>query len=199
MAPQPIDARAAIAAAKLLAKEKEVLGKVAPIDTALVMARATLLQSLFKDFGEEGTLLDHPHGQSFTLRSDVAEGAVHSNKTIRVPLPNGGSVSHTADIVVELDGDHTLYVDMLDSASKLSDAKAGAFDALQLKTAARKPFAALVFVRGIHANLAQETVEAVAHSYDYVFGVNEADVSLGAKFAAFRSELNRRIKSAVGK
>jgi hypothetical protein len=168
-------------------------------ETALVIARTTLLQSLFKDFGEAGTLLDHPHGQSFTLRGEVAEGAVHSNKALRVPLPNGGSVSHTADILVELDGGHTRYVDMLDAASKLNDAKAGAFDAQQLKTAAQKPFAALVFVRGLHANLAQETVEAVAHSYDYVFGVNETDVSLGAKFAAFRSELNRRIKAAVGK
>jgi hypothetical protein len=165
----------------------------APKDAPVALARRTLLEALFKALGQPGSLLDHPHGQSFTVRLDVGEGAVHTHRTLMVSLPKGGSVPHTADISVELEDGRAVYVDILDSNARLQDLKAHAFDAGLLKKQHKKPFAVLVLVRLPHPLHSQDLVEALAHEYDYVFGIDENNVVLETKFAACQSELLKRL------
>lgn len=169
-----------------------------PKEAPVAVARATLLEALYKEVGQPGSLLQHPHGQSFVLRPDVREGAVHTHRTLMVPLPKNGSVPHTADVAVELEDGAAVFVDVLDSNARLEDLKADAFDATLLKTKSRAPhFSVLVYVRLPHPVHSQDLVEAVAHSYDYVFGIDETNVSLAVKFAACTSEIVRRIRSGA--
>jgi len=165
----------------------------APKDAPVAVARRTLLDALLKAIGQPGSLLQHPHGQSFTLRLDLGDGAAHTHRTFMVSLPKGGSVPHTADLSIELEDGRSVYVDILDSNARLQDMKAHAFDAGLLKRQARKPTAILVFVRLPHPLHSQDLVEALAHDYDYVFGIDEANVVLENKFAACLSEVLKRL------
>lgn len=170
-------------------------GATAPKEAPTSLARSTLFDALMKDVGQPGSVLQHPHGQSFTVRADLGEGAVHTRRTLMVPLPKGGSVPHTADIALELESGDAVYVDILDSNARLQDLKAHAFDAMLLKQNARGGhFAVLVLVRLPHPLHSQDLVEAIAHGYDYVFGVDETNVALANKFAACKSEILKRIK-----
>jgi hypothetical protein len=157
------------------------------------VARATLLDALYKEIGEEGSLLDHPNGKSFTLKRDQFEGVLHSNHPLMVLMPNGGSVAHVADLVIDVEAGALVYVDVYDGQSTMKEVKAGAFDAFHLKARPRKHHAVCVFVRSPHSVLQQEQVEAVGHSYDYCFGVDDSNATLGLKFAACLAEIQRRI------
>jgi hypothetical protein len=138
---------------------------------------------------------EHPAlvARATLLDADRAEGSAHAPHGLRVPLPHGGSVPHQADLAVHLEDGRLVYVDILDTASRLQDFKAAAFDAQHLKAGPKKVFAALVLVRLDHATITQDLVESLAHSFDWVFGVDAANVSLGAKFAALRADLARKI------
>lgn len=163
--------------------------RLVQVGEAATAATQTVLNLLFKEFGRPGSLLDHPKGQSFALASDYGEGAVHSHHGIFVPLGQGRSVRHDANVVVELEGSRTLFVDILEGHDPMDRFKAHGFDALHLKNAKRSFHGCLVLVRTSTGGQLREVVEAVCHGYDYVFGVDEADVRLGIKFAALKSEI----------
>jgi hypothetical protein len=170
-----------------------VAAQAAAREHPALVARATLLDALYKDLGQAGSLVQTPQGEHFELDADRAEGSAHAPHGLRVPLPHGGSVPHQADLAVHLEDGRLVYVDILDTASRLQDFKAAAFDAQHLKAGPKKVFAALVLVRLDHATITQDLVESLAHSFDWVFGVDAANVSLGAKFAALRADLARKI------
>lgn len=161
------------------------------------VARSTLMEALFHDVGRAGSLLEHPKGNSFTLQPGLPEGAVHSNRTVQVPMPNGASVPHTVDIAVELEPGPVVHVDILDGQSTLAELKAAAFDVQHFKKRHGGLHCILVHVRSPHALLSREALDAVAHPYDYAFGVDEADVHLGSKFAACRAEVLKRIRGGA--
>lgn len=164
-------------------------------DSIVAAARTTLLETLFKEVGENGSLLDHPLGQTFNIRSDAGEGAVHTNKNLMVPLGEGRSVSHPADLLIELEHGGTLFVDIVDAHGRLDDLKAKGFDAIHLKSALKKPFGILIFVRAKTGGVLQEQAEAIAHGYAYVFGIDEENVVLPPKFAACKSEILKWLSS----
>ena len=167
---------------------------VVPRSELAATATTALLLSLFKEAGVEGTLLDHPTGQSFTLSKKFGDGAVHSNHAIFVPLTDGRSVRHEANLVAELEDGRILFVDVLDGHESLERAKALGFDALHLRNGPKKVFGCLVFVRPTLGALQQGQVEAIGHGYHYVFGIDEHDVPLGIKFAACQSEILKWIR-----
>lgn len=155
-----------------------------------------LLHGLYKEVGVPGSLLDHPTGHSFTLQSRYGEGAVHTHHGFLVPLGDGYSVRHEANLVAELEDGRTIYVDILGSHESVERAKALGFDALRLKNSGRRKFhGALVYVRFRHAGMPQEQVEAIAEGYDYVFGISTDDTRLFLKYAALKSELVKWLRS----
>lgn len=161
-------------------------------------ATRTLFDALLKEIGAPGSLLDHPQGRSFALAPDHGDGAVHSNYGLQVPLESGHTARHVANLVVELEGGRILYVDILDTRESLERAKALGFDALHFKNSTKKYHGCLVLVRGKLGGAPQGQLEAIGHGYQYVFGIDEENVSLGIKFAACSSELLKWIRRNAG-
>jgi hypothetical protein len=165
---------------------------------ALPLARAVLAEGLYKDIGQKGSKMDHPTGMTFHLNAKWADGVVHTQHNVVVPLQAGHVAGHVADIVVELDNRAQLVVDFVASSITPVEMKALAFDALQLHQAERC-FTVLVFVRTPGAGMPQEQAEALGHGYDVAFGIDEADVHSELKFASLRNRIQTWLAAASGK
>lgn len=160
-------------------------------------ARATIAQALYHEVGRPGSLLAHPTGVAFSVRPGLGTGEARSHHRIHVPLPGGNGTSHLADIAIELDNGAMLVLDVLTAQSSLSEVKAKAFDALQLRGLSQC-YAVLVFVHG-KGGLERDQVEAVAHGYDHFFGVGSDGVADSARYTALKARVAQWIKAASGK
>ena len=160
-------------------------------------ARRTIANALFKDVGRSGSTLQHPSGLSFTLDPKVAHGEVRSPDGITVPLPEGHTTRHQADLHLELDNGARLVLDVLPSYANLETFKAHSFDALQLRRLDRC-FSTLVFLRCPGTGLTQEQIEGLAHGYDYIFGIDEEHIHSEMKYNALRSRLGAWLRAAAG-
>jgi hypothetical protein len=138
-------------------------------------ARATIAQALYHEVGKPGSLIAHPTGVAFSVRPGLGTGEARSHHRIHVPLPGGNGTNHLADLAIELDNGALLVLDVLTAQSSLSEVKAKAFDALQLRGLSQC-YAVLVFVHG-KGGLERDHVEAVAHGYDHFFGVESDHVA----------------------
>lgn len=161
-------------------------------------ARAAIAQTLYHEVGRPQSLLTLPNGSvSYEVRPGLGAGHARSHHRIHVPLPGGNGTSHLADLAVELDNGATLVLDVLSAQSPLSEVKAKAFDALQLR-GNPNCYAVLVFVQG-KGSLEREHVEAVAHGYDHFFGVDADHVSDPTRYTALKARVAQWIKAASGK
>jgi hypothetical protein len=165
---------------------------------ALPLARAVLAEALYKDVGQKGSKMDHPTGMTFHVHPKWADGVVHTQKNVVVPLQAGHTASHQADLVVELDNRAQLVLDLVASSVSATEMKALAFDALQLHKLERC-FTVLVYVRTPGAGLPQAQAEALGHGYDLVFGIDEADVHSELKFSGLRNRVQTWLAAAAGK
>lgn len=165
---------------------------------ALPLARAVLTEGLYKDVGEKGSKMQHPTGITFHLNPKWADGVVHTQHNVTVPLQNGHAASHLADLVVALDNRAVLVLDLVASSVTPVEMKALAFDALQLHQMDRC-FTVLVYVRTPGSGMPQQQAEALGHGYDVVFGIDEADVHSELKFASLRNRIQTWIAAASGK
>lgn len=165
---------------------------------ALPLARAVLAESLYKDIGERGSKMQHPTGMTFHLNPKWADGVVHTQRNVVVPLQAGHVAAHLADLVVELDNRALLVLDLVASSVSPTEMKALAFDALQLHQVERC-FTVLVFVRAPGSGMPQEQAEALGHGYDFAFGIDEADVHSELKFASLRNRIQTWLAAASGK
>lgn len=66
-------------------------------------ARRNLLDQLFLEMGTIGSRLEHARGSTFSLNVPGVTGSATSLQNLAVRLPNGGSISHVADLVVEIE------------------------------------------------------------------------------------------------
>lgn len=161
-------------------------------------ARAAIAQTLYHEVGRPQSLLTLPNGGvSYDIRPGLGAGHARSHHRVHVPLPGGNGTSHLADLAVELDNGATLVLDVLTAQSPLSEVKAKAFDALQLR-GNPNCYAVLVFVQG-KGGLEREHVEAVAHGYDHFFGVDADHASDSARYTALKARVAQWIKAASGK
>lgn len=160
-------------------------------------ARATIAQALYHEVGRPGSLLAHPTGVAFSIRPGLGTGEARSHHRIHVPLPGGNGTNHLADLAIELDNGALLVLDVLTAQSSLSEVKAKAFDALQLRGLSQC-YAVLVFVHG-KGTLEREHVEAVAHGYDHFFGVSADGVADSGHYTALKARVAQWIKAASGK
>jgi hypothetical protein len=165
---------------------------------ALPLARAVLAEGLYKDVGAKGSKMQHPTGTTFQIHPKWADGVVHTQHNIVVPLQAGHVAGHQADLVVELDNRAQLVLDIVASSITPLEMKALAFDALQLHQVERC-FTVLVFVRTPGAGMPQEQAEALGHGYDLTFGIDEADVHSELKFASLRNRIQNWLAAASGK
>ncbi|MEK6975509.1 MAG: hypothetical protein AABY18_04110 [Candidatus Thermoplasmatota archaeon] len=157
-------------------------------------ARATIAQALYHEVGKPGSLLSHPTGVAFTVRPGLGTGEARSHHRIHVPLPGGNATSHLCDLCIELETGAMLVLDVLTAQSPMSEVKARAFDALQLRGLSQC-YAVLVFVHG-KGGLERDQVEAVAHGYDHFFGVESDHVSDSAHYTALKARVTQWIKAA---
>lgn len=160
-------------------------------------ARATIAQALYHEVGRPGSLLSHPTGVAFSIRPGLGAGEARSHHRIHVPLPGGNGTNHLADLAIELDNGALLVLDVLTAQSSLSEVKAKAFDALQLRGLSQC-YAVLVFVHG-KGGLERDHVEAVAHGYDHFFGVESDGVADSSRYTALKARVTQWIKAASGK
>lgn len=165
---------------------------------ALPLARAVLAEGLYKDLGAKGSKMQHPTGTTFHLNPKWADGVVHTQRNVVVPLQAGHVAAHQADLVLELDNRAMLVLDIVASSVTPTEMKALAFDALQLHQMERC-FTVLVFVRTPGAGMPQEQAEALGHGYDFAFGIDEADVHSELKFASLRNRIQTWLAAASGK
>jgi hypothetical protein len=165
---------------------------------ALPLARAVLAEGLYRDLGEKGSKMQHPTGMTFHLNPKWADGVVHTQKNVVVPLQNGHVAGHLADLVIELDNRAMLVADLVASSVSPLEMKALAYDALQLHKLDRC-FTVLVYVRTPGAGMPQEQAEALGHGYDLAFGIDEADVHSELKFASLRNRIQTWVAAASGK
>jgi hypothetical protein len=165
---------------------------------ALPLARAVLAEGLYKDLGAKGSKMQHPTGTTFHLNPKWADGVVHTQKNIVVPLQAGHVAAHLADLVVELDNRALLVLDIVASSVSPLEMKALAYDALQLHQVDRC-FTVLVYVRTPGMGMPQEQAEALGHGYDLAFGIEEADVHSELKFASLRNRIQTWVAAASGK
>ncbi len=169
----------------------------APLDDAATSARRTLAQSLCRDLGQPGTLLESPKGLSVSLRAAVGAGEIRMPHPILIPLPEGQVLPHTADVLVELENGALLVLDFVTTGTPMGALKALAYDALQMRRIDRS-FAVLVIVRTSRPSVPQDQIEAIGHGFDHFFGIDEADTHSEAKFAALRSRITAWISAAGG-
>lgn len=161
-------------------------------------ARAAIAQSLYHEVGKPQSLLTLPNGSvSYAVRPGLGSGQANSHHRIQVPLPGGNGTSHLCDLAIELDDGATLVLDVLTAQSPMSEVKAKAFDALQLRGNSQC-YAVLVFVHG-KGGLEREQVEALAHGYDHFFGVDAERVSDPSAYTALKARVAQWIKAASGK
>lgn len=160
-------------------------------------ARATIAQALYHEVGKPQTLISRPGGVSFSIRPGLGTGEAHSHHRIHVPLPGGNATNHLCDLCIELENGALLVLDVLTAQSTMSEVKARAFDALQLR-GLPQCYAVLVFVHGA-GGLERDHVEAVAHGYDHFFGVPGDAVSDTSKYTALKARVTQWIKAANGK
>ncbi|MCA1812067.1 MAG: hypothetical protein LC623_08675 [Halobacteriales archaeon] len=165
---------------------------------ALPLARAVLAEGLYKDLGAKGSKMQHPTGTTFHLNPTWADGVVHTQRNVVVPLQAGHAAAHQADLVLELDNRAMLVLDIVASSVTPTEMKALAFDALQLHQMERC-FTVLVFVRTPGTGMPQEQAEALGHGYDFAFGIDEADVHSELKFASLRNRIQTWLAAASGK
>lgn len=156
--------------------------------------RATVAQTLYHEIGKPQSLITHPGGVAFAIRPGLGQGEARSHHRIHVPLPGGNSTSHLCDLCVELDNGALLVLDVLTAQSPMSEVKARAFDALQLRGLSQC-YAVLVFVHG-KTGLERDHVEAVAHGYDHFFGVDGDHASDSAHYTALKARITQWIKAA---
>ena len=158
-------------------------------------AMLTLSDGIYREVGQAGSILQTPKGVAFSVRRDLAAGEVHSQRSLTVPLPGGHTTSHPAAIAIELENGAHLVLDILPSSASLTEIKAHGFDALQFRRNARC-FTVLVLVRVAGPGIAQEQVEAIAHGYDLVFGVDEEHARSDARYAALRGRVTAWLSAA---
>jgi hypothetical protein len=158
-------------------------------------ARATLVQALYHEVGKPQSLLTLPAGNvSFSIRPGLGSGEARSSHRIHVPLPGGNATNHLCDLSIELENGAIMVIDVLTAQSPMSEVKARAFDALQLRGLSQC-YAVLVFVQG-KAGLERDHVEAVAHGYDHFFGVDADHASDSARYTALKARVAQWIKAA---
>lgn len=160
-------------------------------------ARATIAQALYHEVGRPQSLISHPTGVAFSVRPGLGQGEARSHHRIRVPLPGGNATNHLSDLCIELDNGAMLVLDVLTAQSPMSEVKARAFDALQLRGLSQC-YAVLVFVQG-KGGLERDHVEAVAHGYDHFFGVDADHVTDTSRYTALKARVAQWIKAASGK
>ena len=164
-----------------------------PVDAA----RATIAQALYHEIGKPGSLLSLPQGIAFSVRPGLGYREVHTHHRIQVPLPGGNATHHLCDLAIELEDGALLVLDVLGSQSTMSEVKARAFDALQLRSLSQC-YAVLVFLQG-PGGLERDHIEAVAHGYDHFFGVPADHVGDPTRFTALKARVAQWIKAASGK
>lgn len=151
-------------------------------------ARRTIFDMLFLEMGKIGSRLEAQRGENFIINLAPFTGTVFSVQNIPVKMPSGGTISHTADITVELEGHRTLYIDIVESTARLDEIKSLAFDALHLRKERRDRYGILVFLKGPHGHL-REQVESICYSYDLFFGGDANQVKDASKFYALKSHI----------
>ena len=161
-----------------------------PVDAA----RATIAQALYHEIGKPGSLLSLPQGIAFSVRPGLGSGEVHTHHRIQVPLPGGNATHHLCDLAIELEDGALLVLDVLGSQSTMSEVKARAFDALQLRSLSQC-YAVLVFLQG-PGGLERDHIEAVAHGYDHFFGVPADHVGDPTRFTALNARVAQWINAA---
>lgn len=191
--PRPAKRPSKSAAARSVGPPKTV--PAVPEQGSTERARSTLLEAVYREAGVQGSRLEHPNGVSFDIHSEHHECVIHSPERIVVPLTEGRTTSHVADLVAQVEHRLALYVDITTSRTDLGHIKALGYDAIHLRQAAQQPFRILVVVRTQTKRLEQAQIEAVAHAYDYVFGIDESVLGEPDKFAACRSEILSRLKA----
>lgn len=162
---------------------------------AVTVARTTLAEALFRQFGQPGSKMQHPRGGSFHIQERFSEGIVRTQHDLLLPLPAGHVAPHTADLVVELEPRGLLVVDIVPSHVQLVDLKARAYDAFQMSRIERC-FSVFVYVRCPGSGMAQGQAEAIAHGYDVHFGIDEEHVHSEAKFQAVRNRIVQWLEAA---
>lgn len=151
-------------------------------------ARKTIFDMLFLEMGKIGSRLEAQRGENFIINLPPFTGTVYSLQILPVKMPSGGTISHTAEIVVELENHRTLYIDIVESTARLEEIKSHAFDAMHLRKEKRDRYGVLVFLKGPHGML-REQVEAICYSYDLFFGADANQVKDAAKFYALKSQI----------
>lgn len=158
-------------------------------------ARAAIAQTLYHEVGKPQSLLTLPNGSvSFSVRPGLGAGEARTMHRIAVPLPGGNSTSHTCDLAIELENGAMLVLDLLTASSPISEVKARAFDALQLRGMSQC-YAVLVFVQGKTGH-ERDHVEALAHGYDHFFGVDADGAADSARYTALKARVAQWIKAA---
>ncbi|MFO1532860.1 MAG: hypothetical protein ABR562_04045 [Thermoplasmatota archaeon] len=193
--PAPVPAKNAAAPAKPAVLRAPMPNGMRLESDAVTLARSVIAEALFRDFGAPGTKMQHPRGGSFQVQSRFGEGVMRTQHDLLIPLPAGHVVQHTADLVVELDPRGLLVLDIVPSHVPLTDLKARAYDALQLRRIDRC-FSVFVYIRAPGLGMAQGQAEAIAHGYDFSVGVDEEHVHSEAKFQALRTRVTAWLEAA---
>jgi hypothetical protein len=180
--------------------EQEAAGRARKLGThlegdAVSLARNVIAEALYRQFGAPGTKMQQPRGGSYEVQARFGSGIVRTQHELLLPLPAGHVAPHMADLVIELDPRGLLVLDILPSHVTLRDLKAHAYDALQLRRIDRC-FSVLVYVRCPGAGMSQGQAEAIAHGYDYHFGIDEEHVHSEAKFQVLRNRVTQWLEAA---
>ncbi|MEA3190853.1 MAG: hypothetical protein QOD77_1435 [Thermoplasmata archaeon] len=154
---------------------------------AIALARSVIAEAVYREFGAGGSKVQQPKGMNFLLHPRRPAGVVRTQHNLMLPLPSGMATSHHADVVVELENGAVLMLDVVPSSVSVTELKARAFDALQLRRL-DLAFSILVFVRA-PGGMPQEQAEALGHGYDFHFGIAEDQVHSEQSFAALRARI----------
>lgn len=180
-APEPVDPTLPLRGLKL---DTTGFDAASPVS----QARKTIFDMLFLEMGKIGSRLEAQRGENFVINLAPFNGTVYSLQNIPVKMPSGGTISHTAEIVIELENHRTLYVDIVESTARLEEIKSHAFDAMHLKKEKKDRYGILLFLKGPHGML-REQVEAICYSYDLFFGADANQVKDAAKFYALKAQI----------
>ncbi|MBI4164226.1 MAG: hypothetical protein HY508_00655 [Acidobacteria bacterium] len=135
-----------------------------------------LIAALFARVGEPGTLRGEGKTASFAIHRSLGGGSCAAQVLLTCTLPQGRTLTHTADMLVTLLRGKLLAIDLKWAASEIEPIKARAFDMLLLKQSlGEKLWGMMIYLRPAGGGITGEQAREICFPFDQFFAIEHQD------------------------
>jgi len=155
-----------------------------------------LIAALYARVGESGTLRGEGKTATFEIHKSLGGGSCAAQASLTCTLPQGRTLTHTADILVTLPRGKRLAIELKWAASEFEPIKARAFDMLLLKQSlGEKLWGMMIYLRPAGGGITGEQAREICFPFDQFFAIEHQDPQNPAAWAPILDRIEEKIAS----